>query len=184
MSAFQKQFLSASCVCSNCFRQVRREAIKPVRYKHADVDDELNRLVVDGDYVCRYSERLRKQTVTEDVPGEPPSESHKMFCECGAPDPHTRLWGDHDVVTDPDAGLQEVGVGRDRFRELLTAAIVTAVQLDLVATRSEAKRVAAAAWGWFDAGASVNRTLKEAFAELPSRRRANSPRLSSTAMSD
>jgi len=96
MSEFQ-ELLNDPNVCSNCFGQIRRETVRPVQYKHADVDDDQNR-VRDGDqYVARYSERLLWRTTREDVPDEPVRDAGTTFCECGASDPFTRIWDDADV---------------------------------------------------------------------------------------
>ncbi|MFB6237534.1 MAG: hypothetical protein ABEH81_04100 [Halopenitus sp.] len=151
------QFLASSRICNNCFRRLRREAVRHRTYK----PDET------------YDERLRWQTSVDDVPGAVVSESAAVFCECGVEGPFDRSWCDYDVVATL-ADKQEVGVDRDKFRELLKAALATASQLGLVETRSEATRVSSTAWDWFDAGASVNRTFREAFATIPDRTSATS----------
>ena len=96
MSEFQ-ELLNDPNVCSNCLGRIRRDAVRPVRYRNADVDADQNRVQDDGVYVARYSERLPWRTTREDVPDEPVRDAGTTFCECGAGDPFTRIWDDDDV---------------------------------------------------------------------------------------
>lgn len=141
MVAFNNRFLESRLVCNNCFRRRRREAIRHRSYK----PDET------------FHERIRWRTSVEDVPNVPASESAVVFCECGVAGPHDRLWDDGDIGT------------RDRFADLLKAALATASQLGLVERRSEASTVASVAWQYYDAGAHVDAALEEAFDQLPDR---------------
>lgn len=131
---FQEHLLDSAHVCNNCFRRRRRPA---VRHRSHQPDET-------------YSERIRWETIVEDVPGALASESKTVFCDCGVDGAFARIWDDREVDL-------------ERFATLLTNALETGRQLDLISSRQQLHQAGEAAWQWFDAGASVNRCLTEAF---------------------
>lgn len=76
---FQETILNAHDVCSNCFRQRRREVVQPT---------------TDGDH--HYFERTPHLN-TAHVPDVPAASSRRVYCECGADSAYTRQWTDEDV---------------------------------------------------------------------------------------
>lgn len=97
MTEFQEHVLNDGHVCMNCLGRIRRDAMRPVRYRNADVDADQNRVQDDGVYVARYTERLPWRTTREDVPDEPVMDAGTTFCECGVSGAYTRIWDDDDV---------------------------------------------------------------------------------------
>ena len=97
MTEFQEHVLNDGHVCMNCFGRIRRDAMRPVRYRNADVDADQNRVEDDGVYVASYSERLPWRTTREDVPDEPVMEAGTTFCECGVDGAYVRTWDDDEV---------------------------------------------------------------------------------------
>lgn len=97
MTEYQKHVLNDGHVCMNCLGRIRRDAVRSVQYKNADVDDDQNRVEDEGVYLTSFSERLQWRTVHEDVPDEPVMEAGTTFCDCGVPGAYTRMWDDDDV---------------------------------------------------------------------------------------
>lgn len=109
---YEDHFLSARDVCTNCLRLIRVERVDPVR------GGIVNKL--DSHY-----ERRRRVTQVAYGPGDEPTQSKGVFCECGVESARERIWSGDDV--DPD-----------RFEELLSAALETADRKDITLKRKEA----------------------------------------------
>lgn len=78
---FQRELLSAHDVCSNCFGQRRREAVRETKW--------------DGEQ--HYYERTGRLT-TEYVPDVPVTQARSVYCRCGADSAFTRIWDDAHIL--------------------------------------------------------------------------------------
>lgn len=108
---YEEHLLAAPDVCSNCLRVIREERVDPTR-------SGLGR-----DYEQTY-QRRPDTTVIGYGPSDAVSDSKGVFCECGVEGHRERIWTAADV-------------DRDRFRELLTAAVRTLVEKDVSLKRQE-----------------------------------------------
>ncbi|MFC5135480.1 hypothetical protein ACFPJA_12235 [Halorubrum glutamatedens] len=81
MIDFQEDVLNDSHICRNCFALRRRAVEKTLRWEGSTT----------------YHERVRWNTVVDDIPDVPTSESRTLFCECGAPSAYVRIWEDHEI---------------------------------------------------------------------------------------
>lgn len=98
---YADHLLDASDVCSNCLRKNRVERVDPVMGGGLGVDLD-----------SHYSRDQRRTTVEYHDGGDEPTQAKGVFCECGVEGSHERLWN-------PTA------VDRERFKELLKAAVQT-----------------------------------------------------------
>ena len=86
MTAFQELVLNDPEVCNNCFGRVRRERSQTQSSTfRSDVSAEKS----------PYT-RVETQTTVDHVPGETPSRSVAVFCECGTESAFDRIWEDSD----------------------------------------------------------------------------------------
>jgi hypothetical protein len=111
--------LDAKDICNNCYRQVKIERVDPV----------MSRSGLRHDLDVHYA-RKKRTTEVEYHDGEPePAHSRGTFCECGVEGSHQRLW-------EPD------DVSRDRFEQLLVAAVASAIRKGIGIRRKETLRYA------------------------------------------
>ena len=93
---YQEHVLNAPDVCNNCLRSIRRER------SHTESR------TLRGDVSATKSAftRVRQTTSVEYPPGDTPSDSIAVFCECGVESAFARIWDETDV-------------GRARFKALV-----------------------------------------------------------------
>ena len=130
MTLYQEHILDAPDVCSNCLRKNRQDRVDPVR---GGLGRELD----------SHYERDPRRTTVEFAPHEIPARSKGVFCRCGVEGPHDRVW-------------RPEGVDRDRFKELLMAAVETLERKQVAVDRREMLCQALAA---YKAGADVDEAL-------------------------
>lgn len=115
---YADHLLDASDVCSNCLRKNRVERVDPVM--GSGLGHELD---------SHYSRHKRRTTVDYHDGGDEPTQAKGVFCECGVEGSYERVW-------DP------TGVDRDRFKELLKAAVITLDEKGVSLNRKETLRYA------------------------------------------
>lgn len=113
-SPYYDHLVNAADVCVNCFRQIRLERDQCETTTNQPVS-------------VRLSAMTREPNTTNiEYPGvgDNPTQSQAVFCECGVESSHDRLWDPTDVK-------------RDRFKELLKAALRTVAAKGVTLRRKE-----------------------------------------------
>lgn len=102
-----------------------------------------------------FRERVRWRTVVDEVPYLHVNvrDQEQLFCECGAGGAFVRIWEDDDVWG-------------QRFRELLTNALVTALHKGII-DRDDVAPISRTAWEGWKRGLDINDALAEGFAVRP-----------------
>ena len=114
---YADHLLDSADVCSNCLRKNRVERIDPV------MGDGL------GNDLDSHYERDENRTEIGYGPADVVSEQKGVFCSCGVEGAHERIWDPQDV-------------SREKFRELVKAAIRTLDEKDVTVRRRETVRYA------------------------------------------
>lgn len=101
--AFQEHVLNAPDVCNNCFSLVRedRDEYVPDRFFNKARLGELDTVSRPSDgrgfvKTARYA-RVDNQTEECYPPTEYPTNSKRIYCECGASGSFDRIWSDQDI---------------------------------------------------------------------------------------
>ena len=129
---YADHLLDAADVCSNCLAKNRHERIDPIR----GLGDELD----------SHYERDEHRTEIGYGPADVVSEQKGVFCQCGVEGSHERIW-------DPD------DVDREKFKELVKAALRTLAEKDVTIRRRETVRYALS---HFDDHVDVDQALANA----------------------
>jgi hypothetical protein len=111
---YGEHLLDAGDVCQNCFRQTRLEREQTQTSTEQPVSVELS-----------PSTRHPLETTIEYAPHRLPAHSKGTFCECGVEGTYERLWNPTDIE-------------RERFKQLLKAAIQTLEAKGVTIRREEA----------------------------------------------